>query len=88
MGEENAYKNDFIRISQLSLGYTLPSSLLKGSFIRSVNIALIGNNLGFLMNKVPNIDPEAYYNTRNAQGVEAIAMPIGKSIGFSVNLKF
>jgi hypothetical protein len=57
-------------------------------FIKSANVSLVGNNLGFLLNNVPNIDPEAYYNTRNGQGVEAISMPIGESFGLSVNLKF
>ena len=88
LGEENVYKNDFIRISQLSLGYQIPNKLLKDIFIESASVSLVGNNLGFLLNKVPNHDPEAYYNTRNGQGVEANSMPIGKSIGFSVNLKF
>ena len=88
LGEENVYKNDFIRISQLSLAYRIPNDLLKDMFIQSANISLVGNNLGFLLNKVPNHDPEAYYNTRNGQGVEANSMPIGKSFGLSINLKF
>jgi TonB-linked SusC/RagA family outer membrane protein len=88
LGEENVYKNDFIRISQLSLRYQIPNKELKDLFIQSASISLVGNNLGFLLNKVPNHDPEAYYNTRNGQGVEANSMPIGESIGFSVNLKF
>ncbi len=88
LGEENVYKNDFIRISQLSLGYQIPNKLLMDIFIESASVSLVGNNLGFLLNKVPNHDPEAYYNTRNGQGVEANSMPIGKSIGFSINVKF
>ena len=88
LGEENVYKNDFIRISQLSLAYRIPIDLLKDMFIQSANISLVGNNLGFLLNKVPNHDPEAYYNTRNGQGAEALSMPIGKSFGLSINLKF
>ena len=88
LGEENVYKNDFIRISQLSIAYRIPDDLLKDMFIQSANVSLVGNNLGFLLNKVPNHDPEAYYNTRNGQGVEANSMPIGKSFGLSINLKF
>ena len=88
VGEENVYKNDFIRISQLSLAYQIPNALLDNVFIESANVSLVGNNLGFLLKNVPNIDPEAYYNTRNAQGVEAISMPVGESFGLSVNLKF
>jgi hypothetical protein len=88
IGEENVYKNDFVRISQLSIAYQIPNNLLKDMFIQSASVSLVGNNLGFLLNKVPNHDPEAYYNTRNGQGVEANSMPIGKSFGLSFNLKF
>jgi len=87
IGEENVYENDFLRISQVSLSYNFPQSILENTFIQKASIALVGNNLGFIFKDVPNIDPEAYYNTRNALGVEGIAMPIGESIGFSVNLK-
>ena len=72
----------------MSLGYQIPNKLLKDVFIESASMSLVGNNLGFLLNKVPNHDPEAYYNTRNGQGVEANSMPIGESIGFSINVKF
>jgi TonB-linked SusC/RagA family outer membrane protein len=88
LGEENVYENDFVRISQLSIAYQIPNDLLKDMFIESASVSLVGNNLGFLLNKVPNHDPEAYYNTRNGQGAEAISMPIGKSFGLSFNLKF
>ena len=87
IGEENVYKNDFLRISQLSLSYRVPNTFLQNTFIKSANIALVANNLGFVFKDVPNIDPEAHYSTKNGQGVEGIAMPIGESVGFSINLK-
>ena len=86
LGEGNVYENDFLRISQVSLSYNFPQSLLQNTFIRRAAVGLVGNNLGFIFKDVPNIDPEAYYQSR-ALGVEGIAMPIGESIGFSVNLK-
>ena len=49
LGEENVYENDFIRISQLSLGYQIPNKLLKDVFIESASVSLVGNNLGFLI---------------------------------------
>jgi TonB-linked SusC/RagA family outer membrane protein len=87
VGEENAYKNDFVRISQLAITYNVPQNLIEKTFIKSAQLSLIGNNLGFLIKDVPNIDPEPYYNTSNAQGIERIGMPVGQSVGFSVNIK-
>jgi len=88
IGEENIYTNDFLRISQLSLSYRVPEEFLQRTFIKSANVAIVGNNLGFVFKDVPNIDPEAYnrQNT-NGQGVEGIGMPIGESLGLSINLK-
>jgi len=88
IGEENVYTNDFIRISQLSLNYRFPQEVLQGTFIKSANVALVGNNLGFIFKDVPNIDPEAFNRANtNGQGVEGIGMPIGESLGLSINLK-
>ena len=86
LGEGNVYENDFLRISQVSLSYNFPQSLLENTFIERASVGLVGNNLGFIFKDVPNIDPEAYYQSR-ALGAEGIAMPIGESIGFSINLK-
>ena len=86
LGEGNVYDNDFLRISQVSLSYNFPQSLLENTFIERASVGLVGNNLGFIFKDVPNIDPEAYYQSR-ALGAEGIAMPIGESIGFSINLK-
>ena len=88
IGEENVYTNDFIRISQLSLNYRLPKEFLQKTFIKSANVALVGNNLGFIFKDVPNIDPESFNRaSTNAQGIEGIGMPIGESLGLSINLK-
>jgi hypothetical protein len=61
---------------------------LEGTFIKAAQIALIGRNLFFLKNAADNIDPESGYNTNNSQGLEYLGMPIPRSIGFNVNLKF
>ena len=88
IGEENVYTNDFIRISQLSLNYRVPQEFLQKTFIKSANVAVVGNNLGFIFKDVPNIDPESFNRaSTNAQGVEGIGMPIGESLGLSINLK-
>ena len=41
-----------IRLRELVLGYSIPSSVLGGSPFRSIDIALVGRNLFFLTNKV------------------------------------
>ena len=59
---------DFIKLRQLSLGYTFPSSILTKTFLTGANIALVGRNLFFIKRASENIDPEAGFNAGNAQG--------------------
>jgi TonB-linked SusC/RagA family outer membrane protein len=80
--------SDYMRLRQLSIGYNIPSSVLEGTFIQSASVSLIGKNLFFLSNDVENVDPESAYNSNNSQGLEFSGMPVPRTIGFNVNLKF
>jgi hypothetical protein len=77
-----------MRLRNLSIGYNLPSSLLEGTSIQAASISLIGKNLFFLSNSVDNIDPESAYNSNNSQGLEYWGMPVPRTVGVNVNLKF
>jgi TonB-linked SusC/RagA family outer membrane protein len=80
--------SDYMRLRQLSIGYKIPSSALEGTFIQSASVSLIGKNLFFLSNDVENVDPESAYASNNSQGLEFQGMPVPRTIGFNVNLKF
>jgi TonB-linked SusC/RagA family outer membrane protein len=80
--------SDYMRLRQLSFGYNVPSSLLDGTFIQSASVSLIGKNLFFLSNDVENVDPESAYNSSNSQGLEFQGLPVPRTIGLNVNLKF
>ena len=86
--EASIYDADYMRLRNLSIGYSLPSSMLEGSSIQSATISLIGKNLFFLSNSVDNIDPESAYNSNNSQGLEYWGMPVPRTVGVNVNLKF
>ena len=80
--------SDYMRLRQLNIGYNIPSSVLEGTFIQSASVSLIGKNLFFLSNDVENVDPESAYNSNNSQGLEFQGLPVPRTIGFNVNLKF
>lgn len=88
IAEEAIYDSDYIRLRQLSLGYRFPSDILEGTFINSASVSLIGRNLFFLQNDVENVDPESGYNVSNSQGLEWFGLPVPRSFGLNVNLKF
>ncbi|MCK8521001.1 SusC/RagA family TonB-linked outer membrane protein [Aquimarina sp. D1M17] len=88
IAEEVIEDADFIKLRQLSLGYTFPSKLLEKIFIDTASISLVGRNLFFIMRESENIDPEAGFNGGNAQGLEYFGLPPIASYGLTVNLKF
>jgi hypothetical protein len=88
VAESGIYDSDYFRMRQMAIGYTLPSSLLEGTFIEAASVSLIGKNLFFITNSAENVDPESAYNNSNSAGLEFAGMPVPRTIGLNVNLKF
>ena len=84
--EEFLYDGSFIKLRELTLGYTLPNKILDNTFINSVRVSLVGRNLFILYKNTPGFDPESTFNAGNAQGIEAFAFPSTRSVGFNVNI--
>lgn len=90
---------DYVRLSNASVGYTLPASLLAASPIRRVRIYLSGNNL-FTLTGYSGLNPQVRYVDRNQgqSGQGATVGPLGpgierrleyfttRSISFGVNI--
>lgn len=78
-----------VRLRELSLGYSLPQSLLaKGQFIKEVQLSFVARNLFFLYKKAP-FDPDAVLSTGNSnQGIDVFGVPTTRSMGFNVKLSF
>ena len=88
IAEEFVYDASFIKLRSLSLGYSLPQSILKGGFIKGATFSLVARNVATLMKHTPNIDPEANYTNSNGQGLELSGYPLVRSFGANLNLKF
>jgi hypothetical protein len=84
-GELFKYDASFIRFRELVLGYTLNFT---NPSIRSLRVALVGRNLGFLYNAAEVIDPNMSLGVSNYQGVEAFGLPTTRSIGINLKLTF
>ncbi|WP_025762413.1 SusC/RagA family TonB-linked outer membrane protein [Dyadobacter tibetensis] len=81
---------DFIKLRQLTLGYSIPARLIeKWPLVRAVNVSIVSRNLAVLMKKTTNIDPEATFgaNLRYA-GIEGTSLPATRNFGVNVNIKF
>jgi hypothetical protein len=72
----------------MSIGYNIPRKILENTFIKTASVSVIGRNLFFFSNSVENVDQESGYNVSNSQGLEWFGMPIPRTVGVNVNLKF
>nr|ARK12655.1 SusC/RagA family TonB-linked outer membrane protein [Fibrella sp. ES10-3-2-2] len=89
LGEQVMYDAGFWKLRQISVGYDFTKMLPKTLFIKSVRLSAVANNVAVLKKWVPNIDPEQFgFSSDNLVGLEATGIPISRSIGFNLNVKF
>ncbi|WPR71162.1 TonB-dependent receptor [Flavobacterium sp. NG2] len=87
------YDGSYIRLKNLSLGYTLPSDLVKKVGFEKVRFYISGQNL-LTFTKYPGADPEVNYRNNNNErsntnlGLDYGSYPNTKTFTMGVNLKF
>lgn len=91
--EASIIDGSFIKLREISFGYTIPRSIVNQiGFLRSAQISIIGRNLALLYTHESNdihIDPETGFGTTNSgMGLEQYQLPSSRSIGFKINLGF
>jgi hypothetical protein len=87
-GEPFVYSSDFIKLRSLSLDYSIPARSFRNTPFKSITVSVVGRNLWTIIKHTPNIDPESTYNNGNAQGLEFTGMPVTKTMGVYLNVKF
>lgn len=81
---------DFIKLRQMSLGYSIPESILsKLKVFSSMRASFVARNLAILMKKSDNIDPEATFGSNvKYYGIEGTSLPSTRSYGINLNFTF
>ncbi len=88
IAEEFMYDANYVNLRQLRLGYRLPASWVSRTPLRDVTLSLVGRNLLYLYNSVPNVDPGAEYNSSYTPGIEFAGVPQSRTVGFDVRVTF
>ncbi|MEI6751596.1 MAG: SusC/RagA family TonB-linked outer membrane protein [Paludibacter sp.] len=85
---ENVEKADFVRLNNLSIGYTLPVNLSAKLHLTSVHVFMQSNNL-FLITGYKGTDPELSSNGNSnlTPGVEKNSVGLGRTFTFGVNIE-
>jgi TonB-linked SusC/RagA family outer membrane protein len=86
--EAHVHKTSYVRFRELSLGFTLPPTILRNTFMQSASLSVVGRNLA-LWSAYPNFDPEtSTTGAVNGQGLEYVAHPQIASFGARLNVVF
>jgi TonB-linked SusC/RagA family outer membrane protein len=86
------YDATVIRLRELSLSYSLPSSILKKTPFGSATFSISGNNLWYYAPNFPKyvrFDPESNsLGVTNASGIDLFAGPSSRRMGASLKIQF
>ena len=87
----NVFKGDFVKVKNVSFGYSLPSESLKKLKISSARFYVSGQNL-YIFTKYPGPDPEVSsnsgVNTSNAPSVDRNTVANGRTFLLGLNIGF
>ncbi|WP_202985219.1 SusC/RagA family TonB-linked outer membrane protein [Mucilaginibacter inviolabilis] len=84
----NALDGSFIKLRQVTFGYTIPKNVLGTTPFNSITVSLVARNLWTIMKRSDNIDPESNFAPGiNYAGIEGTSVPAVRTYGFNVNFK-
>jgi TonB-linked SusC/RagA family outer membrane protein len=82
------YDATYVKLRNLSLSYSLPSSVLKKCFINGVTFTAVANNLWIIYKNMPYADPESGLGAGNLQGYSIGSLPTTRDFTFNVKFTF
>ena len=86
--EMHIHDASFVKLREVALTYTLPTSALGDLPIAGVDVSFVGRNLAILYKNTPFSDPEAGLSAGNLQGYQSGAYPTLREVGVSLRVKF
>ncbi len=86
--EAFVYDASYVKLREAKLSYSLPSDLLRNTFIKGMTLSLLGQNLWIIHKNLPDADPEAGTSSGNIQGFQSGVMPTTRIYSFNVKLDF
>jgi TonB-linked SusC/RagA family outer membrane protein len=83
------YDGSYVKLREAAIGYTLPKSVLAGTWVRDAKVSLVGRNLWIIHKNLPYADPENMVGGGlSSYGWSIGSLPTTRDIGLNVTLKF
>lgn len=86
--EEFVHDASYIKLKELSLGYSFPVSMLRRTPLTQLKLSFVARNLCFLMKHTPGNPDGGYDTTMFSQALDYMAVPYTRTFGFTVNVGF
>jgi TonB-linked SusC/RagA family outer membrane protein len=86
--ESAIFDASYVKLREVSLGYSFSNTLLKRVKIQSAKLSLVGRNVWMIFKNTPHIDPEIDSKGGNAQGFGYGELPSSRSVGMNLSLSF
>ncbi len=86
----NVLNGDFIKLKQITLGYTFDQKMLGDNPVfSSITVSAVARNLWTIMKRSPNIDPESGFAASvQYAGIEGTSLPSTRTYGINATFKF
>ncbi len=89
MSEQSVFNAGLWQLRQITLGYDFSRILPDDKFIKGLRLNIVANNVAVIKKWVPHIHPDQSGLISDTMiGLEATGLPITRSIGFNLNVKF
>jgi outer membrane receptor protein involved in Fe transport len=82
------YDASYVKLREVSFGYSLPSKLIANTPLSRVTISVVGRNLWLIHKNMPYYDPELSLSAGNIQGIADGAYPSTRTIGLNLSIGF
>lgn len=87
--EYSVFDASYVSLREVSVGYSLPASILEKVKLNSVRVNLVGRNLGLLYNNMPvGINPEAVRNNSTSAFSEYGGTPYSRNMAVTIQVGF
>jgi TonB-linked SusC/RagA family outer membrane protein len=88
--ENSIFEASFIKLREVALNYSLPSTILESVPFSTVTIGLEARNLAILYSEIPHIDPETnlFGSANDGAGIEFNSPPTTRTFGVNLRLGF
>lgn len=87
--EASVFDATYVALREVSIGYTMPNSIAEKIRMNKVRVLLIGRNLGYLYNKLPDdINPESLRNNSTSAFSEYGGTPFVRNMAVTLQLGF